>query len=65
VPGLYPGWLRRGLAARLYTRLARRWPGLCARDFIVVARKLKPEEPALSLSKGSLRPFGFERVEDH
>jgi methionine biosynthesis protein MetW len=40
VKGLYPFWLRRGLPARLYTRLARRWPSLFARDFIVVGRKL-------------------------
>lgn len=39
VPGLYPAWLRRGLPAKLYTRLARRWPALFARDFIVVGRK--------------------------
>ena len=39
VTGLYPAWLRRGLPARLYTRLARRWPVLFARDFIVVGRK--------------------------
>lgn len=40
VKGLYPFWLRRGLAAKGYTRLARRWPSLFARDFIVVGRKL-------------------------
>lgn len=40
VKGLYPAFLRRGLAAKVYTRLARRWPGLFARDFIVVARKI-------------------------
>ncbi len=39
VKGLYPAWLRRGLPARVYTRLARRRPGLFARDFIVVGRK--------------------------
>ena len=39
VPGLYPAWLRRGPAAKLYARLARRWPALLARDFIVVGRK--------------------------
>jgi methionine biosynthesis protein MetW len=38
VPGLYPAWLRSGPAARVYVRLARRWPGLFARDFIVVAK---------------------------
>jgi methionine biosynthesis protein MetW len=42
VEALYPGFLRRGLPARIYTRLARRWPGLFARDFIVVARKTSP-----------------------
>ena len=40
VPGLYPAWLRRGYPARLYTRLARRWPALFARDLIVVGQKL-------------------------
>lgn len=39
VPGLYPRWLRARLPARTYTGLARRFPGLLARDFIVVARK--------------------------
>jgi methionine biosynthesis protein MetW len=39
VTGLYPAFLRRGLSARIYTRLARRWPALFARDFIVIARK--------------------------
>lgn len=43
VKGLYPAWLRRGLPARLYTRLARRWPSLFARDFIFVARKSSQE----------------------
>lgn len=40
VEALYPSILRRGgyLAAG-YVWLARRWPGLFARDFIVVARK--------------------------
>lgn len=36
---IYPAWLRSGYPARIYVRLARRWPGLFARDFIVVARK--------------------------
>jgi methionine biosynthesis protein MetW len=39
VEELYPGFLRRGYGARLYTRLARAWPSLFARDFIVIARK--------------------------
>ena len=39
VEELYPRCLRRGYGARLYVRLARRWPALFARDFIVVARK--------------------------
>lgn len=39
VKGLYPAWLRRGLPAKAYTRLARRWPSFYARDFIVVGRK--------------------------
>lgn len=43
VPGFYPAFLQRGLPARLYTRLARWRPGLFARDFIVIARKV--EEP--------------------
>jgi len=42
VRGFYPAWLGRGLAARLYARLARRWPALFARDFILVARKREP-----------------------
>lgn len=41
VKGLYPFWLRRGLPAKAYTRLARRWPSLFARDFIVIGRKLE------------------------
>lgn len=44
VKGLYPAWLRRGLPAKLYTRTARRWPGLFARDFIFVARKTGGQE---------------------
>jgi len=40
VPGLYPAFLRRGLPARVYTRMARRWPGFWARDFILIGRKL-------------------------
>jgi methionine biosynthesis protein MetW len=40
VKGLYPFWLRRGAAAKTYTKLARRWPALFARDFIVVGRRL-------------------------
>ncbi len=39
VDELYPALLRGGYPALVYTRLARRWPGLFARDFIVVARK--------------------------
>lgn len=39
VKALYPRLLRSGCGARLYTRLARGWPSLFARDFIVVARK--------------------------
>lgn len=39
VRALYPDWLRHGLPASIYERLARRWPGFWARDFIVVARK--------------------------
>ena len=42
VDALYPGFLRQGYPARFYTWLARRWPGLWARDFIVVARKTMP-----------------------
>lgn len=44
VEGLYPALLRRGgyLAAG-YIWLARHWPGLFARDFIVVARKQAQE----------------------
>jgi methionine biosynthesis protein MetW len=36
---LYPRFLRQGRLSRLYAYLARRWPGLWARDFLVVARK--------------------------
>ncbi len=39
VTGLYPAWLRRGLPAKIYGRLARRWPALFARDFIIVAHR--------------------------
>jgi methionine biosynthesis protein MetW len=39
VPGFYPGWLRRPPLDRLYTWLARHYPGLFARDFILVGRK--------------------------
>ena len=39
VRGLYPGWLRRPPFNLLYTRLARRFPTLFARDLIVVGRK--------------------------
>gem|GEM_PF-161902 len=39
VKELYPAFVRSRFIARLYTRLARRWPGMFARDFIVVARK--------------------------
>ncbi len=42
VRDFYPAWLGRGLAARIYTRLARRWPALFARDLILVARKHEP-----------------------
>ena len=46
VAGLYPAWLQRGVPARLYTRLARRWPSLWARDFILVGRKRMPASEA-------------------
>ena len=39
VRGLYPAFLRSGLAARFYTWCARRWPSLFARDFIVIGRR--------------------------
>jgi methionine biosynthesis protein MetW len=42
VKDLYPAFLRGGLAARFYTRLARRWPSFFARDFILVCRKQAP-----------------------
>jgi|YNPNPStandDraft_1061719.scaffolds.fasta_scaffold12632_2 methionine biosynthesis protein MetW len=54
VDTLYPAWLRRGLAARVYSRLARRWPGLLARDFIIVARKASA--PALPRQGGGSTP---------
>ena len=46
VTALYPAFLRRGLPARVYTRLARRWPSLFARDFIVIGRKRAAEAGA-------------------
>lgn len=52
VKELYPGWLRSGYPASLYTRLARRWPSLFARDFIVVARKGASSRSASSSSNG-------------
>ena len=46
VNSLYPRWLQSGYAGALYTRLARRWPSLFARDFIVLAVKVgtQPQE---------------------
>jgi methionine biosynthesis protein MetW len=46
VSSLYPRWLQSGHVAALYTRLARRWPSLFARDFIVLAVKVgdQPQE---------------------
>jgi len=59
VKGLYPAWLRRGLPAKLYTRLARRRPALFARDFIVVARKrLQDEEVQDPVSPRSKMEIG-------
>lgn len=48
VRDLYPGWLRRPPFRQLYTRLARRFPTLFARDLIVIGRKreaLSPSSP--------------------
>jgi len=42
VPNFYPRCLQHGYGARLYTYLARRWPSLFARDFIIIARKHLP-----------------------
>jgi len=39
VRGLYPGWLRHGLPARLYEEATRRRPTLFGRDLILLARK--------------------------
>jgi len=39
--GLYPAWLRRRRLRPWYTRLARRWPTLFARDLIVIGRKIE------------------------
>lgn len=39
VAGLYPAWLRGGLAARVYERLTRWRPTLFGRDLILLARK--------------------------
>lgn len=50
VKGLYPAFLRRGLPAKVYTRLARRWPAFYARDFIIVARKT--DSPDFQSSSG-------------
>ena len=59
VEGLYPTFLRRGRIGRAYGRLAHRWPGLLARDFIVVARKTtvhKAGFPGEATSPGVARP---------
>lgn len=37
--GFYPTWLRHPYVRPWYTRLARRWPTLFARDLIVIGRK--------------------------
>ncbi|NUQ36919.1 MAG: class I SAM-dependent methyltransferase [Caldilineales bacterium] len=37
--GFYPAWLRHPWLRPWYTRLARRWPTLFARDLIIIARK--------------------------
>ncbi len=39
VRGLYPAWMRRRQVRPWYTRLARRWPTLFARDLIVIGKK--------------------------
>lgn len=39
VRGLYPAWIRRHRLRPWYTRLARRWPTLFARDLIIIGRK--------------------------
>lgn len=39
VPGFYPWWLRRRPFKDIYTWLARHWPSLFARDFILIGRK--------------------------
>lgn len=39
VRGLYPAWLRRGLAARVYEALTRRRPTLFGRDLVLLAHK--------------------------
>ena len=39
VKEFYPGWLRRPVIRDIYTFLARRWPSMFARDFVLVGRK--------------------------
>jgi methionine biosynthesis protein MetW len=38
-PGLYPAFFRLRPVALVYDRLARRWPSVLARDFIIIGRK--------------------------
>ncbi len=53
VRGLYPAWLGRGLPAKVYRRLARRWPSFFARDFIIVARRTGPGDGQASAEVSS------------
>lgn len=39
VQGFYPGLFRRPIIREIYNWLARRWPSLFARDFVLVGRK--------------------------
>ena len=39
VPGFYPSLFRRQPVKAIYTWLARRWPSMFARDFILIGRK--------------------------
>lgn len=43
--GFYPAWLRHPWLRPWYTRLARRWPTLFARDLIVIGRKTTSSVP--------------------
>ncbi len=52
--GLYPPFLRRPIARRIYARAARIWPSLFARDFILLCEKLSSSpRPAMMARTGA------------